>query len=127
MRFVNNFTITVKKEDLLKALVSNRAQHAETYILGVKQYKLECLEILQQRIDTINADGVKLQAFLCFSVVAPKSYITEYDTVIGMLEMATEDEFTIDGSTYRAWVKDEWEWKDAFETNTVGYAIKARV
>lgn len=126
MRFVNDFEITVKKEDLLKALKVNRAKHAETYTLAVEQYKKECLEALQQRIAIIHADWTEPSKFLRFDLAAPVAYVHEYDTIIGMLEMAKDEEFEITGSTYRAWVMDEWDWKGTFVTNSVFYAKKMR-
>lgn len=127
MRFVNNFMIKVNKEDLLKALKENRAKHSENYVLAVEQYRLECLAALKKRITDIEEGNIsKMSSFMSFNMPSPVHFTHEYDTIIGMLEMATDETFDIDGTTYRAWVMDEWEWKERFTNDSIGYAIKAR-
>lgn len=124
MRYTDNFTIEVTKEDLLSVLTKNREQHIKSYNLAIGQYRMECIEELAQKLENVQDDKIPMGQFLMFNKLVPRTYEKEYNTVIGMLTMTIDKTFKINGATYRAWVLDEWEWKDSFASNTMDYARK---
>lgn len=111
--------ITVKKDELLAKLLANRKQHAAIVVEARKGYIEKAGVALMKRMEQL-ANG-KIVA-LRFSLSVPTDHTDVYDTVIGMLNMAVEDELTLSPTEYRQLVEDEWDWTSSFLSNTAAYS-----
>lgn len=104
----NRLTIKIKKEDLLKAIKSNRDKHALEYRKAKAGFRKLLEEELNAKLKAV-VEGKSVE--LTFKSVKPTSHLKEYDDIIGMLELSTDTEFEINHEQYRQYVKNEWEWE----------------
>ena len=136
-------TVTVSKAELLAKLKTNLAAHTADYAeasarfregllaeLDVRRKKIaEELDRIQQTFSQPDAKPVLPVAdhgLLYFGNLAvPASHVADYQRAIEMLEMSVNDEVTLDASEFRQFVRDEWSWKE--EYNTVSAMSKKRV
>jgi hypothetical protein len=127
MRTLYNFTISMNVRDLISKLTANKAQHKEDYDLACKQYRSEMIEMLKERIKEIVQDELVPQKYAEFNVPCPISYAHVYDQILKMLEMTDAESVQITSDQFSAWVEDKWDWSDAFNENTISYAMKMKV
>jgi len=102
MRNMGNFTISVAKADLLESLRANLKKHKDEFGESFR--------------------GFKNRTWLTFGLTPPRSHERDYEQLIGMLEMAQNDEFEITGAQFRQWVQDEWDWKVEHVTSNALYS-----
>ena len=119
----SKFEIKVSKRILLERLHNNRNMHVSIYAEACKEYKKFCLCTLRERSEDIE-EGLltAIKEFLSFDYNHPVSYEDEYNEAIGMLEMSLDEEITITNEQYQKWVKDNWEWKYRWKSNTLPYS-----
>ena len=53
--------------------------------------------------------------------IAPTSYAKQYENVIKQLEMSSDNIITLDANEFRNYILDEWNFRDAFYTQTTRY------
>lgn len=123
MRGLENLKVTVKVEDLLDAMKRNRVHHEAIVEEARKGYMERAGEALRARLAELSAG--KLSS-LAFALNPPVSHIAEYDTVIGMLEMATEETLMLGALEYRQFVADKWDWTREFYCANSAYSQTAR-
>ena len=118
-----NFTIRVTKSNLLEALKANLKKHTEEFKVSMDGYTNLCIKELRRRAGKIKADKAGVpNTWLHFSMSCPSSHEDDYERLIGMLELAEDEEFEITASQYRQWVQDEWEWKSQHVMSNALYA-----
>jgi len=124
MRHIGHFSITVSVGELLAKLRTNRAAHVADYEESAAGFQNLCVIELRKRARKIAAekmDGPR-QHWMTFGMRPPVNHERDYTQLIEMLEMAQETEIKLDGSQFRQWVQDEWEWKNEFEATRALYA-----
>ena len=108
--------ITVKKNELLVALRTNRDAHYELFLKAQEGFKKKIVEALEQRIEAARK-GRRIEMYINLS--EPINKTDAYDTAIEMLEMDVRDEVELSREEFRNFVKDKWEWSGAaLATNT---------
>jgi len=112
----NTFKYPVAK--LLEALNLNREQHIKDYDTAEKVYKEVLVLELKSLLEKAEA-GEEVEHVI--SLRTPTSHVREYDQAITMLEMTSDTEIEIDGSTFAKLVMDEWDWQGLFTRNTKAY------
>jgi hypothetical protein len=110
--------VTVKKEELLERVRSNRNNHRAIFERAVEVYRERALAELEQWVEDLK-NGRKIRRSL--SLVEPVDYTKEYDRVITMLEMSIDDEIELTAQDFARFVMDDWEWKETFRTSTASY------
>jgi len=123
MRNMGNFTISVAKADLLESLRANLKKHKDEFGESFRGFKNLCIKELRKRATKIKmgkADDPR--TWLTFGLTPPRSHERDYEQLIGMLEMAQNDEFEITGAQFRQWVQDEWDWKVEHVTSNALYS-----
>lgn len=118
----NDLKVNVDKNDLVTILQVNRAKHASDYETAKKGFRKLLVEELEGKLRAAKA-GEKVE--LRFENQSPKSYIEEYDDVIEMLQMATNNEIELTHVQYKQWVKDEWDWKEHWSLSNIAYLSAA--
>lgn len=121
---INDFgesKVTVKKEDLLKAIKANRETHREQFLKAQEGYREEVINTLDRTLREVR-EGKPFVAHQIVSLAMPTEHTKEYDTVIRMLEMCVADEVTITQSQFSQFVQDDWGWKQAFSTTNARYS-----
>jgi hypothetical protein len=121
MRQLNvNMKVTVRRQDLLERLRSNRAVHATIVEEAERGYRKEATIKALQFMHAIE-DG-KIESFNKYAIHTPVSYLSAYDTVIQMLEWCQDDVVELTADEFRQFVEDQWDWKDGFITSNAAYS-----
>jgi len=115
--------ILVTKTHLLEKLKENRAAHRGIFEEAVEGYRSEAVKQLEAHIERIKS-GKMPTVFV--RLEAPEDHTDEYDVVIGMLEMDLDDRVELTQADYRAYVMDDWNWKNQFLTSNSLYSGTAR-
>jgi hypothetical protein len=114
--------ITVNKTDLLTILTRNRDKHRTVFEDSLKGYKQRMIDILQDEIRQLERGRIP-DIRILYS--RPEDHTRDYNRVIGMLEMDKNPEFTLDETTYRQYVDDDWSWKRQWAKMSNTYATQS--
>lgn len=121
------------KDDVLARVEANREQHEKDYNDAIKGYWIELAEKLEELRDQLarslaQAKNEENPDRLSFAIHLrkPQHYLDDYDRVIDMLKLTTEESIKLDESQYRQYVRDEWDWKQEFTQTNVAYHGKSR-
>lgn len=122
MRIDDDVTIVVEKEALINTLKQNRETHITEYEEALAGWRTKmtaaCMETSQK------ADKGELKDFpraLSKLNDVPDSHVKDYDRVIQMLEMDTQDKITLNAQDFSRYVQDEWAWKERFDLSNSAY------
>lgn len=137
---LKNREITVDVATMLHKLRSNRAMHANEYEDADLEYKQAWLEaitevvvrvsVLQEKYKDVDAadltaeDIKKISKGLNYGVrlQEPESHVKDYDDIITMFDMEVSDTVKLPYEEFRAFVLDEWDWKERFNTVKASYS-----
>lgn len=117
-------TYKVKIDTLLTHLRKNRDEHVEI----VEEAQAEFRRLAIQKLDSMLQDaksGKGISTSLGLKV--PSVHTDAFDNAIGILEMtkeAGETTIEIDAGEYERFVRNCWEWTDAFILSNKGYSNK---
>lgn len=116
--------VTVDRFKLLDTLKHNRdihiSEYAEALINYRKSLQIDLSDaIMEARDESVDLSKIRVQ----FNV--PQSHVAEYDNIIEMLEMSVHKDISLDNTAFKAYVKDDWAWKQGFSLLNSTYATKA--
>ena len=106
---LNNVKVNTK--DLLVKLEENREKHRKDLIEAKKNYLIAAKELLTKKLEKLNNGLVE---DLKFNVSPPDDHTEEYDLIISMLKMSTEETMYVTYQQFEAFVNDRWQWKQEF-------------
>jgi hypothetical protein len=112
---------TIKKDELIEVLNTNRAEHREKFLTAQEAYRARVIEILDQRLADARA-GRRID--LAFRLPVPEDHTADYDRELRMLEMEVGDTVTLDSRLFDQLVMDNWSWSHAFATTNAAYAVE---
>jgi hypothetical protein len=118
MNRAGDITITVNKDTLLGVLKHNRESHSDVYEKAFEGYCKLMRTELENRLVDIKASKA-IDPFLRHN--APEDHTEDYNDVIEMLEMAVDDEIELTQAQFKQYVKDNWGWKQSWETSNTEY------
>ncbi len=120
-------SVTVRKKELLAKLRENREKHAQEAQAAKTAYykKLETRVAELHSALKEDTSSVSSKFSAVRELIEPQSYLSDYDRVIGMLDMSVSDEIVISEEQFRHFVQDEWLWTDSFKTINASYAVAA--
>jgi len=115
--------ITVNKNKLIEIIKNNRSRHIEEYKESWIGYKssyelyLKKLSIhIQRELDSVRKNlyttGVNLDFY--FKDPEPVSHEEDYNSIISMLELHSEDTVELSFKDHELYVRDNWAWKKEF-------------
>lgn len=113
-----SWNVKIPRERTLEIVQHNRDNHKAVVAKALDGYRDAVIVELERRIDTIKA-GKPIDTYL--HLPQPEDHTNEYETIIGMLEMCTEDTIEVSPGEFRAYVEDKWDWKDRFVASTAAY------
>ncbi len=116
--------VTVNTADVLKKIEANREEHAQIIAEARVGFRVKAKELLEQQL-VLLADE-KLSK-LDVQLAPPRSYVSEYDTIIEMLRMHTPETIELSADEVRMFVQDNWDWTEEFLKNASTYSIAARM
>lgn len=112
--------VTIKKDELLEAVKTNREKHSQEYLEAVAGYRIAVKAKAKMLIESID-DGGPVDMIPLTKLSPPVSYLKDYDRVIRMYTMSVATEITISEDQFSKYVLDEWEWSHTFKNVTSAY------
>lgn len=111
--------IKVERKNLISILKENMQIHQHEYIeLRTAFYKSVAMKALQLSKQAERCDeSIQLR----IDAVKPISNMKDYETILGMLELSTDEEFTLSEKDYKKYVLDEWDWSQSFAATKASY------
>lgn len=155
--FASMSEVVMKKDELLKKLVENKAKHDVILANAIAGYwelakeKLEARRItflktvtdyqedINKEVSRISAKienkeelpaYLSLKAFaidLSLGLIYPQDHSQDYDRAIRMMEASIYDEVKLSVDEFDAYVLNNWEWKKNFLATNVGYVNSMRM
>ena len=117
-------TTRINVEELLVILKKNRSNHKKIFLEAVRGYKREMIKYLRKMLKDVRA-GKSVHHHITLST--PCNMTSEYDTVIRMLEMHSDETIELTMETFMAYVEDKWGWKRDFLMSNAGYSQTANI
>lgn len=114
--------IRVSKSKLIETLKKNREAHRKIFLEACDGYRKKAIELLDAELKKAKA-GKQFQIY--FSLGQPVDQTKDYDRVIGMLTLDTEDFILLSEVDYRQYVLDDWNWKANFMASNAFYSKTA--
>ncbi len=127
-------SVKIKKSKLLAKLQSNREQHQADYERAMKNWRKEVAAqakkvVAEAEVGTLKGmsgvhrhhRGDTPHPLNTTIFEEPQNHLSEYDTVIGMLEMSEDATMLLALSQFRCYVQDEWDWKVAWVSSNTKY------
>lgn len=106
-------TIEIDKDALLKKLKENLVVYQAEYKEAVEDYnKL----VIQFSNDLALALVNKTPFSPYLKTKEPIDYTVKYEEAIDMLEYSVNQTITLDSASFRAYIKNEWDWTNSFRT-----------
>src|SRR5258708_7168929 len=104
--------VRVTKEDLLKALQDNRAEHRQIFEEAIDAWHKSVQEKLAKMVEQAKRGPEHVE--LMVGLPRPEDHTKDYDRVIRMITMSKDDEFELSERDFAQFVMDEWGWQAAF-------------
>jgi hypothetical protein len=148
--------VVMKKDELLKALVENKAKHDTIFDAAVAGYwelakeKIdekrkqlnEAITIFHEDVSTdLKRIEAKVQAketvphainskgldfSFSLNLAYPENHTKDYERAIRMMGASIYDEVRLSEQEFDQYVLNNWEWKGKFTASNLGYVNKAR-
>lgn len=107
------------KKAVLDKVRSNREGHAKIVVEARAGFVEKAKEMLTEKLDLLKQGKL---SELSVHLSSPADHMREYDTVIRMLEMHTEETITLGGEEVRMFIEDNWDWSDQFIAVNAAYS-----
>lgn len=117
---LNQQSVTVQRKDLITAIKSNRKEHISEYNQAYSDYKAKVKYELERALKEANEGKFDNVAVL---IQSPVSHENDYNDIIEMLEMSVDDNITLDRDSFKAYIKNEWNWTRQFKVLNASYKI----
>lgn len=134
--------VTVRKIELLEKVQANYRKHKEDFAAACRGYAEDARNLLNQRSEEIaaaikNASErvargglepapvvIPAALFDFRELRVPVTHEKDYEQVIQMLQMSTDDTITLEADEFACYVMDDWSWKREFQQVTSFYKGK---
>lgn len=122
-------SVVMSREKLIIKMRENRAKHIEEFAKAKEDYIKALIVDLEDTLANVKAisagEEAAKQEFPPRFDAPPQSHEDAYNDVLEMLLMDVRDTIELDTQAFKAYVKDDWEWKSSFSTSNALYASKA--
>jgi hypothetical protein len=116
-------TITVTKEDLLTRLKANLVTHRNEFQTAFTAYRKAAEKALIKKLREVRHD----ETFdLSIPLPEPSDHSDDYERIIAMLEMCTEEKVFVSEQEFSQYVLDNWHWKTHFIDTNASYAVQPK-
>ncbi len=111
-------TVKIRKSELEAKLTNNRAGHRALYEKAFAGYRDDMVKKLNEALDLINS-GTRVS--LRYNEEMPEDHTCDYDTVLNMLSMSTDEVVEITYQEFRQYVEDNWNWRESWTASNSKY------
>lgn len=108
----------VEKSKLLNILKGNRAKHIEKYKIAKRKFRAAVIKQMKENLEKAEAGG---DLELRINLSKPTLHVEEYDNVIGLLELAKDEDIDVSTQDYKQFCLDQWNWSQQWEMSTACY------
>lgn len=103
--------VKIRKTDLQTVVKDNRAKHVREADEAKTDYRTALVLKLEELLAAAKTGGNVAHVI---SLPVPQDYRKEYDRIIRMLELSSDDIIELQPQEFAQYVLDEWSWKQAF-------------
>jgi hypothetical protein len=113
--------VTVKTKALIETLKENKESHVKLFAETHQAWR----DALERKIQDVNREAQAgasdeditkgLQKISMIQRDKPECRADDYDSVIAMLELHTDNTIELDQTDVERFVRDKWDWKDQLE------------
>lgn len=118
MRGMDERTVTVEKDRLIRTLSVNKEGHRAIFEEALEAYRKKVTDELERRLDDVKA-GRKIDVF--FRLPQPEDHTEDYEAAIQRAEWEVGDEIELSHEEFNAYVLNRWVWDQSFHANTASY------
>lgn len=111
-------TVTVDRSEFVAVLQKNRDEHRATFEAAVSGYHRRLVHELERRVHDLRR-GRSID--VAIRMPEPEDHTDDYDRVLTMARMSTEDTVRLSEDDFGRYVMDQWRWKQDFITTTGRY------
>lgn len=100
--------VTVSRKELLAKVIKNRDAHREIFLKAQVGYRAAVVTELDKMLEEARQNKpIRRQ----ISLIEPSDNTEDYNRVIAMLEMSTEEKIELQSHEFDQYVLDNWQWK----------------
>jgi hypothetical protein len=123
MMNIRQRSVNVNRLELLAKLKENLTIHRAEYLEALDEYQARLLADLKLAVKKVNStqNPAELKEF-SFSIQFPPNHEQDFVDVIEMLEMSVDSTINLDSESFKAYIKNEWQWQHHFRTAKLAYA-----
>jgi hypothetical protein len=111
-------TVRLKRIELLEKVKGNRDNHRAVFEKALEGYRKAVVRELEKMLEEAKK-GLRIRREV--RLVEPMDQTRDYDRIIKMLEMSTDDVIELDEKGFSQYVMDDWSWKANFLESTNPY------
>lgn len=109
-----------------------KAKILETLRINAETHKKEFKELLEKNTEHVKTEIQKVAQSVGYPDLTqvnaalrakPTDHSRDYERMIKILEMTTQEEIELTGSEFERYIEDEWDWKDTFLSNKMTYGM----
>ena len=115
-------TTVVKKDELLRKLEKNLAEHSAIVKEAREGYLKRARRALDAKLEEIRSGKI---VSLSFNLRPPLDYSSVYKTTIQMLKWNTAERVHLGADEFRQLVEDQWDWTRDFYSSSLAYSARA--
>lgn len=131
----SSISMSFDKAEAIKILKENRAEHEKIYNEAVEGYRQALNDALWDmeiaikaklaELDTKRLPEPHLKKYPLSGLNIPGNSLNEYDTVLEMLALTTDEIIVLNQDQYSCYMKDNWYWMKEFLINNSAYSTMA--
>ena len=110
--------VKIKVLELMSRVVENRTNHQTIFERALEGYRKEVIKELEISLSDAKT-GRKINRYI--SLEEPVNQTKDYDRVIEMLRMTTDEIVELTSQEFSQYVLDQWLWSEAINTTNSRY------
>lgn len=112
----------IERNQLLEILNANKLAHRAIFEEAVEGYRAKASETLNENLDLLKANkNHRITIYL----QAPEDHTHDYERIIKMIEMTTDEFVSLQEIDFKSYVMDDWQWSQQFYASNSSYSALA--
>lgn len=109
----------MSREVLISALKVNLESYKVQFAEAVELYQARLLLELKEAYDIVNASPLTIEILNHVRVIfaPPMDHENDYIEILEMLEMSVDETINLDAESFRAYIKNDWNWSASLNTS----------
>lgn len=111
-------SVTVDREELIRALEKSMLEHEASYAQALEDYQVAVKQFMKDACDRAHAGDF---SNLVLKLDAPVNHSEDYLEIIGMMRVSKDQAITLDKESYNAYFRNQWPWTRNFDLSAIAY------